>query len=135
MLLVIAYSCTTSAFFTAFDQPPEKVFGYLENIVFAAFSLEIILKFMKLPDNTSEDKVVTHSDIAKAYIKSGWFFFDLIATFPFYLIEDAGKARTWFKLMRLVRIPRVLKLLDAKKFNDVIRLLLNGQPRGKRVVL
>jgi len=135
MLLVIAYSCTTSAFFTAFEQPCLEVFTIIEHIVLAAFSLEIVLKFMIMPDNSSEDKVVTHSDIAKAYIKSGWFFFDIVATFPFYLIEDAGKAKTWFKLMRLIRIPRVLKLLDAKKFNDFIRMVLNGQPRGKRVVL
>jgi hypothetical protein len=107
----------------------------IENAVFASFFLEIILKFMKVPDNATDDKVVTHSDIAKSYVKSGWFFFDLIATFPFYLITVAGAAGTWFKLLRLVRIPRVMKLLEAKKINNFIRLVLNGQPRGKRVVL
>jgi hypothetical protein len=68
MLLVIAYSCFTSAFFAAFDYPdPIEYPGVriLEDAVFASFFLEIILKFMLVPDNSSDDKVVTHSDIAK----------------------------------------------------------------------
>jgi len=88
--------------------------------------LEIIVKFMLLPEDSNDDKVITHSDIARKYIKSFWFYFDLIATFPFYMIETAGSAGTLFKLLRLIRIPRVLKLLDAKKFNDLMRLILAG---------
>jgi len=90
---------------------------------------------MILPENSNDDKAITHKDIAKAYFKSGWFFFDVVATFPFYMIEISGNYTTLFKLMRLIRIPRVLKLLDAKKFNDLVRLVLSGQPRSKRVVL
>jgi len=51
------------------------------------------------------------------------------------MIGTTGEAGTLFKLLRLIRIPRVMKLLDAKKFNDLLRLILSGQPRGKRVVL
>ena len=136
MYFVIIYSCFASCYFAAFDYPEQKdVVMILEHIVFASFSMEIIIKFLRVPDSQQEDKLPTHYEIAKLYLKSGIFIFDVLATFPFYLIESSGSAGTLFKLLRMIRFPRILRLLDADKIGSVIKLALAGQARGKRLVL
>jgi len=90
---------------------------------------------MTLPDGDEDEKNRTHRAIAKKYVKSGWFFFDLIATTPFYLITDMGNNGIWFKLLRMIRIPRVIDLLDVTRFNKIMEKLISGQPRSKRVYL
>ncbi len=136
MLLMITYSCFSSAYFCAFQKPKDDyIFTYAEHFVFASFSTEIILKFMTLPDGDEDEKNRTHKAIAKKYLKSGWFFFDFIATIPFYLITDMGNNGIWFKLMRMIRIPRIIDLLDVTRFNKIMEKLISGQPRSKRVYL
>ena len=50
MLLVIAYSCFTSAYYVAFDAPKDgSVLWWLENLVFASYSIDIIINFMRVP--------------------------------------------------------------------------------------
>lgn len=115
MLAIIAYSCFTSAFFLAFDFPSNPTLIILEHVVLALYSTEIILKLMRLPiDAKQEDR--SHLKILKAYMKSGWFFIDLLATFPFYLIDSGSESDdstgSFLKLLRMVRIPKILNLID-----------------------
>lgn len=51
MLLVIAFSCFSSAYYCAFDFPTAQGLLILEHFVFASFTLEIIFKCMRLPLN------------------------------------------------------------------------------------
>lgn len=143
MLIVIAYSCFSSAYFTAFEMDScDMVIISIEHVVFICFTLEIIFKFMRLSDD--ENIIVSeqdHSTIAKRYIKSGEFFFDFLATFPFYMFsicpedgEEGGNFGIWFKLMRLVRIPRIVALLNLARFNRFVETVFSGSTRGKRVV-
>ena len=88
MLLVVAYSCFSAAYFTAFEMPPPSenmLVFWLENLVFASFLLDIFFNFMRIPENEDEGKEKDHSAVAKKYMKSGQFFLDFLATFPFYL--------------------------------------------------
>jgi hypothetical protein len=106
MLFIISYSCFTAAFFSAFAEPRQKdMFNYVEHFVLCSFSLEIVFNFMRLTDGDEDEKNRSHAAIARRYLKSGWFFFDILATFPFYLIETVGNQGIWFKLMRMIRIP------------------------------
>mmetsp|Transcript_16560 Transcript_16560/g.11697 ORF Transcript_16560/g.11697 Transcript_16560/m.11697 type:complete len:129 (-) Transcript_16560:1078-1464(-) len=127
ILIVIAYSCFTSFYFTAFTLPRDnQTIMYLEHTVLVFFSLDIILNFMREyiePDSTTW--VREHSKIAKKYIKSGWFFFDVLATFPFYVFNSAGDL-IWFKLLRMIRIPRIVNLLDLSKFNKFVEAVFSG---------
>lgn len=43
-----------------------------------------------MPENDSEEKLRDHSNVAKKYLKSGQFFLDALATFPFYLLPKEG---------------------------------------------
>lgn len=85
MLLVIAFSCFSSAYYCAFDFPTEQGLLILEHFVFASFTFEIIFKCMRLPHNADVSER-SHLQIIKRYIRSGSFFLDVTATFPFYLI-------------------------------------------------
>jgi len=55
MLLIVAYSCFSSAYFTAFDFPEDnEIIFWLENIVFGSFFLDILFTFIKIPENEGE---------------------------------------------------------------------------------
>jgi len=88
MLLIISYACFSSAYYVAFDFPRDNLLLFnLEHVVFAFFSMDIIFNFMRVPESMDGPTGKRdHLTIFKTYFKSGWFFFDLIATFPFYLI-------------------------------------------------
>ena len=87
MLIIVAYSCFAAAYFTAFDFPKDSpLLLNLEHIVFVSFTLDIIFTFIRIPESDGDEKMRDHSVIAKRYLKSGMFFFDVLATFPFYLL-------------------------------------------------
>ncbi len=134
MLAIITYSCFTSAYYAAFSFPTAPVFLLLEHCVFAFFLLEIIFKLMTI--SPSEENR-SHFFILKRYVKSGWFFLDVTATFPFYLIEgsissgnsDADNSSSYslfLKLLRMIRLPKIMNLLDLNRLNKVINHLLAG---------
>jgi hypothetical protein len=138
MLFVIAFSCFSSAYYCAFDFPTEQSLLILEHFVFASFTFEIIFKCMRLPPNADITER-SHLNIIKRYFKSGWFFLDFLATFPFYLIQnnsegDDNAFGVLFKLLRMVRIPKILNLLDLSRFNKFVEAMVSGQTRGKRVI-
>lgn len=88
MLAVIVYSCFSSMYFAAieFDICNELIFQ-TENICTAFFTLDIIFRFFRLPDDGKDFSQVSHATIAMKYVKSGSFFFELLATIPLYLIQ------------------------------------------------
>ena len=49
MLLVIAYSCFTSAYYVAFSFPETDQLLILEHIVFGSYTLDILFNFLRLP--------------------------------------------------------------------------------------
>jgi hypothetical protein len=46
-----------------------------------------------------------------------WFFIDFVSVFPFTLIIKEGVAA---KLLRLFRMPKLLKLLDKRKIKGLM---------------
>jgi hypothetical protein len=83
---------------------------------------------MRLPF-TSDASDRNHLLIIKRYVKSGWFFLDVIATFPFYLVSTDSSNSPYgvlFKLLRMVRIPKILNLLDLNRFNKFTDAMVSG---------
>ena len=107
----------------------------LEHVVFVSYTLDIIFNFMRLPisegDQHKQMEQRSHLLIAKKYFKSGWLFVDSIATFPFYLLKTSNGS--WFKLLRMVRIPKILNLVDQKRFDQIIEIAVSGLNRDKRI--
>jgi len=145
MLVVIVYSCFTSMYFAAieFDICMDWIF-WVENCVTLFFTLDIIFKFFRLPEN-KEPSQVSHAKIAWDYFKSGGLFFEVIATIPLYMIDrfkyspcklekDAGNYSVILKLFRLVRIKRIFTLLEMNRVNKLVETLFSNQTRSKKVV-
>jgi hypothetical protein len=83
MTLAIVYACVTSAFYASFGMPPNNdVLSALEWVVFGFFFTDIILNFMVLRKDKDGKIMRSHLFIAKHYA-ARWFFFDVLATFPF----------------------------------------------------
>jgi len=66
-------------------------------------------------------------------MRSGWFFLDVTATFPFYMLQNSDTAENndsafgvLFKLLRMVRIPKILNLLDLDLFNKFVEAMVSG---------
>jgi hypothetical protein len=139
MLLIIAYACFSSAYYCAFDFPKANmILLSFEHVVFAAFTVDILFNLMRVPESMEgPNQKRDHFVLFKSYLKSGWLVLDVLATFPFYLINTSGGASSlgmWFKLLRLVRLPKILNLLDLARFNKFVETVVSGQTRGKRVV-
>ena len=135
-LAVIAYSCFTSMFFCSFDYDfmDDKLLYSLEFVVLVFFSADLIFNFFREPSKSEGDKIWTHTEIAKNYLK-GSFFIDTLATFPFFLIKTEGSNfGLYFKLLRMVRLPKIMNLLDMEKFNKVSEAIFSGVQRSKRIV-
>ena len=83
------------------------------------FMLDIFLNFFTGYYDSSEElgePIMNCKKIAINYIK-GWFFLDVIATFPFQLIElyaHTGGTK-YNKLLRLLRLPRLYRLVRLFK--------------------
>ena len=46
-----------------------------------------------------------------------WFFIDFVSVFPFGMIFATG---VMTRLLRLFRLPRLMKLLDVNRFNKLL---------------
>ena len=55
------------------------------------------------------------SKIAKRYVFRGPFLIDFVAVFPFSTLLDNNVLVT--KMLRMFRLPRLMKLIDINRFN------------------
>ncbi len=113
----------------------------LEMLVFLCFSVDIIINFMRLPVNIDDESDRKHSVIAKKYVSQPRFYIDALATFPFFLIKiessdgEQSNLALFFKLLRLARIPRLIRIMDIEKFSQMCDCFFSGKARGRRVLI
>lgn len=69
------------------------------------------------------------TEIAKKYI-GGWFIIDLMAIFPFQIMFSGG---LMLKLLRLFRMPRLIKLLDLQRFKSVLTKMDGVEPSIEQI--
>jgi Ion channel len=94
---------------------------------------------MEYQDQETFMPVRDHKLIGRRYIYSGWFFIDFAATFPINYVT--GSNVLWVRLLRLFRLPKLIKILDLSRFNRLLRSLfeyvydrLEGSTRQDRIV-
>jgi len=91
--------------------------------VFVVFALDLVSNFMmEYLDTETFEYVRDHKRIANRYIRSGWFFIDFAATFPFDLLTLSNGVYT--RLFRLFRLPKMIRMMDLSKFNKAIQPFL-----------
>ena len=85
MLVIIAYSCFSSAYFASFEfNICDKQIFWIENVCTVFFFIDIFFNFVRIPEDKVNQKV-THIDLFKMYNRNLRFPLDLAATIPFYL--------------------------------------------------
>lgn len=133
MLFLVAYSCFTSVFYVAFDSPkntPQITFDWM---VEGFFFTDLIFNFFQeYKDPETYENVRNHKKIAKRYIFKGWFFIDFISVFPFVSIFKNNALLT--KLFRLFRLPRLTKLINTSRVNQLLKSFLENSSRDERIV-
>ena len=123
MMLVILYSCIMSAYYAAFSLPSMKILSFLEWVTLCSFSTDIIFNFMRMIQGPDGSYIKSHSVIAKNYLKTS-LLFDLAATVPFdRIISDDFII---VKLLRLMRLPRVVRLFDLQRFKKLGTFISQG---------
>lgn len=124
ILLLVGYSCITTMYSVAFADEHSLAFEIASWVVDAFFLVDILLNFLHAKKQDLKPEVRELREIAKIYIMS-WFFIDFISVFPFSLIigEDGVAA----KLLRLFRMPRMIKLLDKKR----VKKIITGGPKNQ----
>ena len=134
ILILVGYSCVTTVFHVAFNPATDtKSFAYyFDKVVEYLFILDLLLNFItNFPHPETYETVTEFREIAKNYLWHGSFFIDFISVFPFEAFFQAGKVA---KMLRLFRLPRLVKLFDISKFNRVVKALMSNSSRDERIV-
>lgn len=66
---------------------------------------------------------------------SGWFIIDFLAVFPFVIFFTNEKVKNrvlLLKMVRILRLPRFLSLLDSAKFDTFMEMILEKEPKNPR---
>ena len=124
ILLFVGYSCIQSLYTVAFTQPTAPFFLVWDWVVEGMFYCDLVLSFFHAYIDEDTQAVVTDWNmIYKRYLGS-WFIIDFVSVFPFQTFLSGG---VMLKLVRLARMPRLLKLLDPERFKKVVRSFENDE--------
>jgi len=86
------------------------------------FGLDILFNFlMEFKDSETQQPVREFTLIAKNYMFGGSFLFDFLAIIPIKTIMGDEGTGSLNKILRMVRITRMLKLLDIARFNHSLK--------------
>jgi len=132
MLIVIMYSCTTSAYFTCFDQPDIGWIIAIDLFITVCFTFDILFNLCRQFRDLDGTFVRQHRLIIAKYAKSGWLFLDIIATFPLQFF--VGDNILVIKLIRMIRLPRILKIFNVQKFKKNLQYFVTGNTRSQRIM-
>ena len=105
-----------------------KIANYIIEILFLIF---IILQFFQEYQNPETLVIVkSHKKIAKKYMKSIWFFVDIISIIPFELFIKNNNIIIYAKIIRLIRLPKLLQTIDIKRFDNLADSFLTSNSSG-----
>ena len=63
-----------------------------------------------------------------------WFIIDFLSIFPFQLLMDNTKNSTTFKLLRLLRMPRLKKLIDIGRVKNIMKAFAGDTSDDKAIL-
>lgn len=110
MTLINFWACIVSAWMTIFDLGEGAWVNIVDTIVLLSFMMDIIFTMCKQYRDVHGLLVTSHKLIFIRYFKSGWLVIDVLSTFPFQLLDSASQNGYIVKLLRLLRIPRIVKV-------------------------
>lgn len=115
ILILVGYSCLSSMYYVAFSRPRDKFSIWFYHVIEFHFYVDLILSFFcEYIDPETNVPVRDLKKISKHYLFS-WFSIDFMSVFPFELFLEEGSSTGGFtKLLRLARLPRLIKLIDVE---------------------
>ena len=136
MILVSSYNVFSQALYAAFGDPVNEIYLFLDLFIELLFSLDFAFCFCQ--EYNDEETYCLISDVKKIaihYLK-GSCFFDLLAIIPFstFFVDKNSikgdpknnKARL-FRLIKLLRVPRLFELLNVDRFKKYIKDYYNNK--------
>ena len=88
-------------------------------ITFVFFIIDIIINFRTTYIANNNDEIVDPKMIAKKYLSSSMFWFDLISTLPISEISDlrgSSGSTAYVKWLKQLKVFRILRLAKLSKF-------------------
>ena len=108
-----------------FDEDPateRQAIFWIELAADCLFAIDIVLNFLTAYGDAKTKRIVVDpKKIARNYLK-GFFFVDVIATFPFGLVLSHPAIGLTNKVGKFGRLPKLLKFLRAAKLLKLMRL-------------
>lgn len=134
--LLVAYNCVIITLSISFEVESEGLHRQFDNyFVEVMFGLDILFNFlMEIRDPETQQPVRELVKIAKNYVFHGSFLFDFLAIFPIKLIVEESSSSV-NKILRMVRISRLLKLLDIARFNHSLKSFFENDSSQDKIML
>ena len=132
MTIINFWACVISAWMTIFNLGTSNWVVIQDTIVFVSFVLDISFTICKKYRDVSGQLVTSHKLILTRYVRSGWFFIDVVSTFPFQLLGENSNGYI-AKLLRLLHIPRIVKVFQLQNFNQIVKYFQYGSTRAEKI--
>jgi hypothetical protein len=123
VLLLIIYSAIAVPYRICFDAPAQGVLWYFEQVLTAAFMIDVFFNFKTAHTDNNQAWVLDRREIIARYL-SGWFWIDFPSCVPVELLDYmmAGE-QTEFGLLRFLRLFRLIRLLRLLKVQHYVATL------------
>ena len=121
MILLLAYTSTVVPYQVAFVDVDSDFSTFLNYLVDVLFGLDIIVNFFSAYETKNHRTEIHLGKIVKNYL-TGWFFLDLVATFPTQVFLNTQSNSGVNKLARLARIPRLYRLFRVLRIFKIFKL-------------
>lgn len=92
LIILLVYTATYMPYKICFVDDSSQASDVVDTLVDCLFAFDIIVNFLSAAEMSDGTIAYQPKVIAKKYVKS-WFFFDLIAVFPFQQIMSALPAK------------------------------------------
>tara|TARA_B110000305_G_C19434483_1_gene638097 strand:- start:1117 stop:1947 length:831 start_codon:yes stop_codon:yes gene_type:complete len=118
----------------AFDFETPNLIIVVDEIVENFFRLDFVLNFLQAyrhPD--TYEKIIDLKLIALNYLFT-WFVIDFLSLFPFDLVLASSLDPQTFKLLRLLRMPRLSKLIDTGRVKKILKAFQGDTTNDKAIV-
>ena len=126
LVLLLFYVATVMPFTMAFVDTDEGAWFYFNLCLDTAFLTDVLVNLFSAYYDEDNRLITSRKKIVCTYLK-GWFVVDILASFPFNLLEssiDSGSpSGNYNNVLRLLRLPRLYRLLKIARLIKLINFI------------
>lgn len=138
ILFLVGYTCTTNMYYVAFAPPTDTWRLVLDQCLEGFFYLDFVFNFFQgFRHEDTYEHISDFKAIAKKYL-FGWLIIDFVSIFPFpqviAMLGYKNENALGLKLIRLLRLPRMAKLIDINRIKNVLKSLGGNTNNDEEIV-